>query len=511
MLLASLSLLACAWAPPVRAADAAGVPSGTPDAGGDFARIAEVADAHPEDPDLAWAAAQAALRANHVSAADRFQAFEARWPGRRADAALERGRALAQRGRDTEALQAFDRAVASQPERGDAHLHRGLALRRLGRIAEADDAFARAAELEPALAADATLLRALGKRAQGDEDQAETLLRATIDIDPNGEAARRARLVLGEATPTRDDPWLSLFAQGGLEWDSNVTLDGRLQLPGDAPDRRDWRTTYASGLAVRPLRGELASLSLGYRYDGSAHADLSDYDLGNHLAFGSLMLRMAEGVALRLDGLFDHARLGDARYGQTRTARPNLFVTVGERAGLLRLYGDVEQRSFYDEPSLSSLDRDGRTWGVGAEHVLPVPAWRGAALTLGGRFAETDTFADPDVLGFDDAYDNDRYEAHLRLEAPLFWGVRATTGVLVAHERYPAPNVVDFLTDDGVGTLSPSSRRDWVTEASFSLLRPIHRYAAIEIGWRGTFRDSNVDLYAYDRHVAGVTLRVQTR
>jgi tetratricopeptide (TPR) repeat protein len=476
----------------------------------DLPRLEAAFGASPDDPDLAWAVATTAVAAGETDAPERLAAFIARWPSLRPDAQIVLGQALAARGRDAEALRAFDRAVLASPKSGPAWLHRGLTLRRLGRLEEAEAAFARAAELAPELAAETLLLRGLDRRARGEQDASETLLRAAIDVDPSGEAARRARLVLGESTLGAPEPWLSLLAEGGLEWDSNVTLDGRLQLP-DREDPQDVRSVFASGFAIRPIRGERVGMSLGYRYDGSIHSDLHDYDLGNHLAFGSFLVRPHPRVTLRLDGLFDHARLGDARYGETRTVRPNVYLGFGEELGVLRLYGDLEERSYYDEPALDSFDRDGRAYGFGLEHSVVVPGWREAVFTFGGRYSKFDARAGDDILGFDGAYDNRRWEGLLRLEAPLFWKIRATSSVVLGRERYDNPNIVDALTHDGVGTVYPVRRHDWVTQASLSFVRPVTDYAAIELGWRGTFRDSNVDLYAYDEHVVGLRLRVQTR
>jgi tetratricopeptide (TPR) repeat protein len=470
------------------------------------ARLRAAADAHPDDPDLAWAAALALARAGDPAGIERLAAFEARWPELRPEASFELGRALAAAGRDAEALGAFERALAREPGSGSVELHRALVLRRLGRHDEAEAALERAAQLEPALAPEVLLLRGVARARQGDPLEGRRLLGEAVALDGDGEAARRARALLGAAPPPGRR--YSLMAQSGIEYDSNVTLDSGLPIVGTGSNRQDLVSTFAAGGLVRALQSERASLTLGYRFDGTLHFDLSDYDLENHLVIASGMLRVASRATARLDTLLDYARLDDDGYAWTYALRPNVFVGLSERLGALRLHGEIGRRSYLEQPTLSSLDRDGWIWAVGLEQSAPVPGWPGARATLGGRFSQLGTDADPDLLGFEGAYDHSRWEGATAIEAPLPGRIRARAALGLGWERYEHDNVLDFLTDGGVGTLEPEARRDWVTDASITLVRPLHRLLDLEAGWRFTHRDSNVDLYGYDRHIVGLVFRV---
>jgi hypothetical protein len=64
------------------------------------------------------------------------------------------------------------------------------------------------------------------------------------------------------------------------------------------------------------------------------------------------------------------------------------------------------------------------------------------------------------------------------------------------------------LTDNGVGTLTPRIRRDDVWRVSLSLIRPVTRFADLQLRVYYSDRASNVDLYAYDRWITGVYVRV---
>ncbi len=138
-------------------------PAGSePESDAELTRIEAAATAHPGDPDLLWAFAIALARRGHPArAAEAFEAFEARWPRRRPDVALQLGSALFEAGRDAEAVDAFDRALELDPRSGTAHLYRGLALRRLGRTEESHRSLRMAAALTPELAPEALLARAL--------------------------------------------------------------------------------------------------------------------------------------------------------------------------------------------------------------------------------------------------------------------------------------------------------------------------------------------------------------
>ena len=474
----------------------------------DLAHFDQAASDHPDDPDLAWADAMAHARAGDPSAADRFLAFQARWPGLRPDAELELGKALFAAGRDAEALAAFDRALEIDPTSAPAELHRALVLRRLGRSDEADAALERTAALAPELAPETLLLRGLSRMESGDTAEATRLLHTAIEMEPGGEAARRARMLLPEpAVPGAR--WFSLMARTGIEYDSNVTLDSGLPIVGTGTNQADGSSVFGAGLVLRPLRTERFDLSLGYRFDGSLHLNLTDYDLLNHLAYLSMLFRATNRVALRFDGVYDRSMLRGENYGESILARQNVFFSWGER-GVTRLYADVAHQSYFETPTLSSLDRDGNEYGLGVEHSFAIPGWRATLLTFGTRASRFDSEAQRDVLGFDGAYDFMRYEGNVALRTPLWWKVWATAAVSLAREHYDNRNVIDFLTDNGTGDPNPSARRDWVAEAGLSLVRPVTRRIDAELAWHYTHRDSNVDLYAYDRHLVGLYFTVHS-
>ena len=86
-------------------------------------RLRQVAAAHPDDPDLAWALARELADGGDPDAAlGALRRFRERWPDRRPEAARILGRLLHETGRDEEAVEVFDgHTFHSQAVVGDHH------------------------------------------------------------------------------------------------------------------------------------------------------------------------------------------------------------------------------------------------------------------------------------------------------------------------------------------------------------------------------------------------------
>lgn len=463
---------------------------------------------HPDDPDLLFALASHLETAGDAEGAvERFEEFARRFPERRPDLWLRLGRLLQELGRHERAAAVLERAVAARSDEAAAHLHLGLSLRALGRHAEAEAHFAAAGSLAPELAPEASLLRALSRIELGDERTAVAHLERAIELDPDGEAGRSARLLLRATRGPERGPWIRFDAFGGYETDSNVTLDGA-DVPNVSRERADARAVWGAGLTVYPLRHRLAGLTLGVRYDQAEQEEISNLDTRRELAFLSLRLSLHERLALRLDGLATRTRLDHRRYERTRSVRPNLFFSWGERAGITQAFAQLEQVSYPEQVFSDAFIRDGWAAGGGFEHFVPLPARPGTWLSAGAEFQRHDTDSERDpILGFASPYDHDRVGAIVRLRGPLWFGFESEASFSWAREDYEHRNFYDLLAS---GSLDPSTRRDTVLEGRFSLLRPVTRYAAVELRFQQSDHRSNIDLYDYDRRIVGVYLRVHT-
>jgi len=433
---------------------------------------------HPDDPDLLLGSAtQREASGDLAGAVEQLERFTRRWPERRPDLWLRLGRLLQRLERDSEAVPAVEHALRDGSDLAATHLHLGISLRRLGRSAEAEAHFEAAARLEPQLLPEASLLRALAHIDLGDTAGAVPYLERTIEVDPNGEAARSARLLLHARRAGERPPWYRLDLWGGYETDTNVTLEGSTDLPNASPDRDDPRAVWGAGLTLRPIRGRRIGLVVGVRYDQAEQADLSSFDTRRELAFASLRWALHERVSLRLDALATRTRLDHRRYQRTRSLHPAIFLGWGQRIGVTRVFAEWEQVSYPETVLLDSLVRDGWTAGGGVDHFWSVPRLPGAWISLGADFQRYRTDSERDVLGFESPYDEDRYRLTTRIRGPRWLGFETEASFSVAREQFAHRNVLDLLI---AGNLDPSARRDTVLEGRFSLVRPVTRYADLE-------------------------------
>lgn len=472
--------------------------------------LAEAVASHPDDPDLLYALAQQlAAGERNEEAVEKLSLLTARWPEHRPEAPLLLGRLLYELDRPAQAVPALELALALDPASGPAHLFLALALKALGRVDEAEPHFRFAADLSPELRGEAWLLAGLMRLERGDRTGGDELLARAIDDDPHSDSARSARLVLEGAAvrPSR----IHLQAYGAVGYDSNVTLDSGDDLTGLASQQSDVRFAWGSGIAVDAVRSERFGLSLAGVYDQSANLDLSEWDMqqvGGTLSSG---WQVAERLGLRLDARIAYARLDTDPYLLSGGLLPSLLVPLGPRAGWLRGFGDVDWYEYDEEPFTTALERDGIAFGGGLEHVAPVPGLRNATLSWFGSWQrfESDATRD-DLLGFDGDYDHDGFGGGVRMSLSLPWRLSADWGVSYLREDYANLNLIDALTDDGIGTATPSRRRDGVWETRLRIARPLTRFLAVELSAGYLDRHSNVDLYDYDRWVSDLAFRVHT-
>jgi len=475
----------------------------------DIDRLREAVARHPDDPDLAWALARhLADTAPASEAVEALEALVVRWPGN-AEARLRLGRLLAALGRHADAVVQLAEAVALAPQSGAARVHLGLSLDAVGRFDEADAQLVRAAELDPSLRAETLLLRGVSRIERGDEEEGIRLLEEAIELDPLGDVAEVARLLLAAATRP-EPPRVRAQAYGGMDYDSNVTLDSGTT-PALATDRSDGAAVWGAMLSGDVLTGDDHVLTLGARYHERSYLALDAYDERTFMGVLSGQLRMGDRLAARITALGAYVTLGDAPFlGQARL-QPELLVWLGEGAGVLQVGPFVEGDFYDDEPLFSSLERDAVAFGGIARHLFSLPGWEAAQGAWGLRYERVVTAAERDVLGFEGDYDRHHFGGDVEVDLPLPWKTTAALELGVAGQIYDNDSLLDYLAQlDAYGVAERRPRRDVLLETGVGLIRPVHGHVDVEVRWRFQQRFSNTEVFGYERHVVGALVRLRT-
>ena len=487
--------------------------------------------AAPADPDLALLAGECAIRlGRYGDAASALEAARALAPAR-GDIAFQLAVARYHQGDLAAADAALREAEAAGAAGAELELYRGLLL--LQR-AEAPRAAAEALErarsaggerVEPV----ASYYAGLALAAAEEGDAAREAFERVVAGWPGSEWAREAELALARLTGrARRRPWLALRA--GYEYDDNVVLLGSgVQLPSEISSQRDERAAWLLEAGGELLRSGPYSAGAALAYEGWAHGDLSEFDLHYPSLVGWLDRRLGEDTTLRLAADGDYAwvdaepfytshgvglslfqRFGragtselGARYWRQNYLFPNDDVPDGPgRAGAACLDPDdlVCGPAGLDESR--ERNRDGAGFSVGLLHSVPLLAER-AQLRFGYRYHHFG------ARGREYSYDAHEFLAELAARLPADFELRLSASWADQPFRHPST----FPDPDGLVAgqeyaLSRSRRDDSVLQTELALARPLTRHLTLSASWRYQRNRSNVEVFAYRRHVLGVYLTV---
>jgi len=449
----------------------------------------------PSTPVVA-ALARARLEAGHAEEAARLlRDWAAAHPESRAPLAGTLGRTLYELGDDAAARVALEQALRADAEDVEARVYLALALWRGGEGEPASRVLEEVGEARQDLEPMVRAARALIAAKAGDDTGVRRLFGGRVH-------APRADRSVGTSS-------LGLAVYSGLEIDSNVLLDS-----GDATDpsadKSDLRARFGAELRWSARPTERLSVQAAYRYDRTKHQDLDLFDLETHDASAVARWLANERTVLEFSAGITQFRLDHASYLTRSAAGLGVLRDLGGSRGVVRLGFDAQKLSFHEDPLLPSLERDGARYALSLQHFVPVPFgehtrfhWgieQGLRTTQGGR----------DLFGLDSAYDHRVTTATVGASTVLPAEITLAFRFSAGRERYANENVVDLISDDGVGDLTPEARRDNVLESRLAAWRPLGRFATVELFVTRTHRISNVDVYDYERTVGGLVIRIAT-
>jgi len=406
----------------------------------------------------------------------------------------------------------FYEALVSLSKQGDP-AGAATALERAGRD--------RPRTLDPA----ASYYAGLAWRSAQDEERARAALERVVAEHPDsvwGDAARKA---LAQAQPhgfATAAPWAQLEA--GLEWDSNVAYLGRgLATPDEIGSSGDVRGVWSADVGIPIAR--LGSTTIGARasYTGSAHTDVTDFDLEYPYAAVWLEHPTGEHSLFRLEVGGAYGWLGyDPYVAAAPVVTPQWFYDHG-KPGVTRLYATAGRYNFLsndgNEPDgvgvglpcpggesqcgpagvneRKERDRDGYGVIAGVEHSIALR--EGKTILRGGPLAEVYT-----AKG--DEWDAWGVGGEIGVRQALPYSFVLDTRASYVYRPYSSPSTYPDPNDVVFGVEYPlqgSDRRDHAFEVDVQLERPITPHLTASIRYDYLKNASNVAVFDYDRHLVG--------
>lgn len=385
----------------------------------------------------------------------------------------------------------------------------------------------RPATLDPA----ASYYAGLAWRSAADEDRSRAALERVVEKHPGtpwAEAAQRA-LDQPAAAGLALAPWASLTL--GMEYSSNVAYLGNgLATPDEIDSKGDWGGVWSVD-AGTPL-AKLGRTTIGVRgfYTGSAHFDVSDYDLQHPGGAFWLDHPTGERSLLRVEAGGGFAWLGYEPYLASAWLSPQWFYDHGEW-GTTRLHSAVTGYDFQNQdddenvpsgtgvpgsacprgeafcgpPGLNernARDRDGIGVYAGVEHTLPLND--GKTRLRGGPIFDYYTSRGQE-------WDSWGVGAELGVRQQLPWALTLDVAGRYLHRFYDNPSTYPDPDDVLFGVEYPLSNddreEDWY-EVDVRLERPINRWLTATLRYDYLRNDSNTAVFDYDRHLAGGYLTI---
>lgn len=408
--------------------------------------------------------------------------------------AYELGLALTQTDAHAEALPYLRQATQDTDLRARAALVLGLGELRLGNLAAADDAFVQATA-DPSIAARARFYRGVVAFRRGAWDDATAHFAAVTEMAPDSTVAEEAQAYLQRLRSAESTRGYQLFAETGLQYDSNVCLapDSGCEFIAEegTVDEADGRAIFSAGGRYTLWRNPEFALSTGYELFQSLHFDLSEFDLQNHrpdLQFAFRRGAVSAGIVARYDFFL---RDNDSFLHEVN-AVPWLGIDSG-RFGRSELHYRLRDREFIDD---TFDDRSGLNHALGVRQVYPLAQMPGSHVALGLRYDHEEPSSNgAEAQRF--AYDGIEGNVEARWVGPA--AIAAEVGYALRYENY----------DDVSADFDPGfdAREDTEHLLRAEVEIPLLTWLAARIGYYGTFNDSNQsDEFDYERHVASATL-----
>ena len=385
---------------------------------------------------------------------------------------------------------------ASEP--GHAYIYLGAAYQQLGDYESAEASFAQALWVDSELAGAVAYRRGLLALQLRDFPRARSQFESVLELLPGTPMANSAAGFIQQLKGLEPKSW-EVFVRAGMGYDSNINLatdEDFLQATGED----GWRALTAAGGSYEFGNEELG-LQVGQTLYGHFYTSDGEFDQQTSLTWAWAHYQINEDFEADLRYGFEFAWADWKQYRSSQNVEPGLTWDINEDWALRASYR-IEDRTYYFTPPTPEFNRNGTVEYVGGDlfYVLPrsgagTASWlryflpssdAGASswLRVGYRYRDEETTGDQfDATGHQPA-------ATLALGG-LPWQLQAMVDARVEWRDYA---VASFYGP------TEGPRRDRIATLRAGLERPLGRNASVEVAYRFTDRDSNVDFFTYQRH-----------
>jgi hypothetical protein len=300
-----------------------------------------------------------------------------------------------------------------------------------------------------------------------------------------GCGAARSEAQVDEASAPRR--W-EVHAATGLLYDSNVALDPSGQrVPGTVAQPADGGGVFSAGGSVDVVKSDRTQVGFEYELYQTLHFRLKSYNLRSNRMQGTVGYALLPEVWVGTQAGYQRYGLGGNGYSSEPFVTP--FASVIESGwGLTQVlyrHGNIT----YLSPPFEDV-RDGPTDAASLSQTI---YWGTKTATLGyewGRERPTSN------AGADYRY---RYnQVYAGIGFTPGWKSSVELVYLFRYENYTEPN--SFAADQ-------KRRQDDISQFSFTVERPIAPHVAVALSYYGTFDNSNIDVFQYNRSIVQAELR----
>jgi tetratricopeptide (TPR) repeat protein len=381
------------------------------------------------------------------------------------------------------AIQYLTKALALKPRDQVAKVSLGIAYSQSGDNARARDI------LQQAVAADASDGRARYELALvlvelGKQEEARSQMAfAARSADPEVSAAARGFL---ERTGPVEKKQFTAKVAGGLQYDSNVILEQDSPVTSGVKNS-DWRALFTLNGAYTFLNAGRAEAKGGYIFYQTAHQDLTDYNVQQHIGRLAGKYNASKTVNVDLEYDFIYSFVGGDHYSTSHLFAFRLPANLTPES-LSELHASYEAKRFFDTPVFTGQpDRNGSDTSIGVGHTIMLGKKSGIAFdyTYDRNAAAVDSWS----------YAGNKITANALVE----WGDYKIFGGLSYYDRkYEA-------MDPG----APEKRHDGVQEYAAGVTWKGGRDWSVTLSDRHTINDSNLAIYQYTRNILSLIAEIR--